>query len=261
MDFDKININELKPADYNPRKMQDTELEKLNKNLNKFGLVDPIIINLKNMHIIGGHQRYKVLKQNNPNQTLNIIKLGGIAWVFNETNINIEDEHQEKALNIALNRISGEFDENKLNELFIELQNNDFDVDLTGFNDYEVLDIDLNNIDMEVYEDTPETNADIDINNDDEYTANIPLYTETQKQVLTDTITRLKKEQPDKTIGTLINEYIEKNIEDEKKTAPYTIIFDSKKDYDKYIELTQKINTTYKQDALLNLIQDHDNKQ
>ena len=64
MEFKSININELKPAEYNPRldlQPGDKEFEKIRKSIEEFGYVDPVIIN-KDGTIIGGHQRYKVFK-------------------------------------------------------------------------------------------------------------------------------------------------------------------------------------------------------
>lgn len=97
-------------------------------------MVDPIIINLKNNHIIGGHQRYNIIQdqsmQNNEfDLELNLIKLGDIGWVFPNTNLQIENENYEKALNIALNKITGQFDETKLNDLLTKI---DFDISKLG---------------------------------------------------------------------------------------------------------------------------------
>lgn len=61
LDIDKIRLTDITPADYNPRQINDTQLSKLSKSIQDFGLVDPIIINLQNNKIIGGHQRYRVL--------------------------------------------------------------------------------------------------------------------------------------------------------------------------------------------------------
>ena len=65
MNIIKKNIKDLNPASYNPRKdLQpgDAEFEHIKNSIEKFGYIDPIIIN-KNGTIIGGHQRYKVLKE------------------------------------------------------------------------------------------------------------------------------------------------------------------------------------------------------
>ncbi|WP_303235787.1 ParB N-terminal domain-containing protein [Methanosphaera cuniculi] len=139
MKFEKITLDEIIPSPYNPRIISEDELTKLEKNIKEFGLVDPIIINLKNMHIIGGHQRYEVLRKlagtdtDYENLTLQLIRLGNIGWVFTETDLNIQDEAHEKALNLALNKISGEWDTPKLNNILIELEDLNFDIDLTGF--------------------------------------------------------------------------------------------------------------------------------
>lgn len=141
MDFEKIQITDIEPADYNPRKISKKEYNKLSNSINEFGLVDPIIVNLKNMHIIGGHQRYDVLRQEYDEGRLfgdlELIRLGDIGWVFTETELNIKSEEHEKALNIALNKISGQWDFDKLDSLLGELNSIDFDVELTGFDSFD----------------------------------------------------------------------------------------------------------------------------
>lgn len=65
MQIEKINISKLNPAKYNPRKdlkPGDTEYEKLKRSIDEFGYIEPIIWNTRTVNIIGGHQRYKVLK-------------------------------------------------------------------------------------------------------------------------------------------------------------------------------------------------------
>lgn len=61
LDFDKINISDIKESTYNPRTINDREYNKLSNSISEFGVISPIIINLRNNHIIGGHQRYNVL--------------------------------------------------------------------------------------------------------------------------------------------------------------------------------------------------------
>lgn len=129
---------DLKPAEYNPRKISEQELQKLTNSINEFGLVDPIIINLKNNKIIGGHQRYEALYNkytldNDFQPEFNLIRLGDIGWVFEDTELTINSEAQEKALNLALNKISGEWDEVKLQPLLEELSLSELDIELTGF--------------------------------------------------------------------------------------------------------------------------------
>ena len=120
-------IAELKPADYNPRKdLQpgDAEYEKLKRSLTEFGYVEPVIWNSTTGHIVGGHQRLKVLEDLGHN-TVDVIVVE-------------LDETREKALNIALNKISGEWDNDKLALLIADLDASDFDAELTGFDDAEI---------------------------------------------------------------------------------------------------------------------------
>ena len=144
MKIDKITLNEIKPATYNPRIMSIEETEKLEKNLQEFGLVDPIIINLKNNQIIGGHQRYKILQKEQEKtgkqKEFTLIQMGDIGRVFLDEDMYINDENHEKALNIALNKISGEWDYSKLESILDDLQKIHFKMDLTGF------DINLSNL-------------------------------------------------------------------------------------------------------------------
>ncbi|QHQ63830.1 ParB N-terminal domain-containing protein [Anaerocolumna sedimenticola] len=122
MQIEKKKTAELLPAEYNPRKdlkPGDPEYEKLKRSLEEFGYVEPIIWNKNTGRIVGGHQRLKVL--------INM----GITEV--ECVIIEMDEEKEKALNIALNKISGDWDKDKLALLITDLQGADFDVSLTGF--------------------------------------------------------------------------------------------------------------------------------
>lgn len=141
MKSEKIKIDDIVPAEYNPRKISKKEYKKLSKSISEFGLVDPIIINLKNMHIIGGHQRYDVLKEEYDEGRLfgdlELIRLGDIGWVFTETKLNIKSDEHEKALNIALNKISGQWDFDALDNLLGELNSLDFDITLTGFDSFD----------------------------------------------------------------------------------------------------------------------------
>lgn len=126
MNIQKINIEKLKAAEYNPRKdlkPEDEEYQKIKKSILEFGYVAPIIVN-SDMTVIGGHQRLKVLKE--------------LGYTEIECNIVDLDKTKEKALNIALNKISGEWDNAKLEELLAELKNEDIDMDITGFSFDEV---------------------------------------------------------------------------------------------------------------------------
>ena len=133
MNIQKIKIDKLIPATYNPRKNlkpSDAEYVKIKNSIEKFGFVSPLVIN-KDMTVIGGHQRLKVLKD------LGITEVECIVVDLDKTN--------EKALNIALNKIQGDWDEEKLEALLQELKLEDFDTNLTGF-DFDEVDEILNDI-------------------------------------------------------------------------------------------------------------------
>lgn len=171
MKLNEMKITDIIPSEYNPRKITDEEYIKLSNSIQEFGFVDPIIINLKNNHIIGGHQRYNFLLnqyiQNNEYETLKLLKLGDIGWVFPETELTVENDDYEKALNIALNKISGEWDDEKLNELFQDLQLNEFDLDLTGFSNLELEEFHLEIVEEDTLNDTAEIVDDEYIPEDD----------------------------------------------------------------------------------------------
>lgn len=126
---EKRKLNELVAADYNPRKAltpEDSEYQKIKRSIEEFGYVDPIIIN-EDGTIIGGHQRCTVLKD-----------LG-----YEEVDVVVVslDKQREKALNIALNKITGEWDELKLKDLLLDLDLGDYDISLTGFESEELTDL------------------------------------------------------------------------------------------------------------------------
>lgn len=118
---ERRKLADLKAAEYNPRKAltpDDAEYQKIRRSIEEFGYVDPIIIN-EDGTIIGGHQRATVLKD-----------LG-----YQEVDVVVValDKQREKALNIALNKITGEWDEVKLKDLLLDLDLGDYDISLTGF--------------------------------------------------------------------------------------------------------------------------------
>lgn len=167
MEIEHIKITDLKPAEYNPRKISSEELSKLTNSIEEFGLVDPIIINLKNMNIIGGHQRYDAIYNSAAlngefNQELNLIRMGDVGWVFLDTELNIKSDDHEKALNLALNKISGEWDNDKLAEVLEELELSPIDIQLTGFDDLELTELQFEN-DIEYDDDISDSDLSEDI--------------------------------------------------------------------------------------------------
>ena len=144
-----IKITDLNPAQYNPRKISNEEYNKLSRSINEFGLVDPIIINLNNNHIIGGHQRYDVLMDeyvagNKDYEELILIKNGDIGWVFPNGKLTIKDLNHEKGLNITLNKIQGEWNFEKLEDLFNDLSVEGVDLSITGWDKNEIKELSKN---------------------------------------------------------------------------------------------------------------------
>ena len=127
MQLKTIPIGDLTPADYNPRKELgpgDPEFDKLKRSLDEFGYVEPVIWNKTTGRVVGGHQRITALKA---------LGYEDVDCVVVEL-----DETREKALNVALNKINGEWDQDKLALLIADLDASDFDAELTGFDDEEI---------------------------------------------------------------------------------------------------------------------------
>ena len=142
MKIEKMNISKLKPAEYNPRKdlkPGDAEYEKLKRSIEQFGYVEPVIWNKATGRVVGGHQRLKVLVDSG---------LTEVDCVVIELS-----EEKEKALNVALNKISGEWNTDKLAMLISDLQGSDFDVSLTGFEEDELADLFSKTAEKEVTDD------------------------------------------------------------------------------------------------------------
>ncbi len=113
-----IKIDDLKFADYNPRKISPKEMTKLKHSLQEFGFVQPVIVNKINNVIVGGHQRVKVARE---------IGMTTVPCIYVEL-----EQEKEKQLNIALNKISGSWDEVALKDLLEELQQSG-QMAVTGF--------------------------------------------------------------------------------------------------------------------------------
>jgi DNA modification methylase len=121
--FKTLKLSELNPASYNPRislQPGDATYEKLKASMNRFGCVEPLVWNQRTGNLVGGHQRLSVLK----NEGVEKVRVSVV-------DLSLEDE---KALNLALNKIQGDWDEDKLAQLLTELTSDpDFDLDITGF--------------------------------------------------------------------------------------------------------------------------------
>lgn len=116
------NIEKLKFAPYNPRKISKQEYNKLKKSIESFGLVDPLIWNKTTGHVVGGNQRLKVLKE-----------LGFEEVEVVELELDLETE---KALNLALNKISGDWNMEMLRDILNNLD--ETLAELAGFTEYDL---------------------------------------------------------------------------------------------------------------------------
>ncbi len=114
-------------APYNPRTITDHDLEALRRSLRFFGTVEPVVVNKRSGRIVGGHQRVKAAQAEGIEE---------LPVVYVDL-----DDPSEKQLNLALNRIHGEWDIEKLEDLLKELEGAGADLDLTGFTEVEIDDL------------------------------------------------------------------------------------------------------------------------
>lgn len=121
-DLRRMAVSALLPADYNPRKdlkAGDPEYESLKRSLAKFGYVEPIVWNEQSGNLVGGHQRLKVLAAEGVTEVdCSVVSLG---------------PEEERALNLALNRIRGDWNDGMLAELLAGLASSDDLLASTGF--------------------------------------------------------------------------------------------------------------------------------
>ena len=137
----ELPVSVLKPAEYNPRKKLkkgDKEYEKIKNSIEEFGFADPLVVN-RDMTIIGGHQRLNVAMD--------------LGYKVVPCAVVDVDKVREKALNIALNKITGAWDETLLADLLTDLKEADYDLDWTGFEAAEVDQLFSNIYDRKVRED------------------------------------------------------------------------------------------------------------
>lgn len=148
-----MKLSDLKAADYNPRVdlvPGMDEYEKLKQSILEFGFVDPPIFNVQTKNLVGGHQRVAVARDLN---------------LFEEIEVSIVDlpVDKEKALNLALNKISGQWDEDKLAILLQDLDQDN--LNFSGFDEPEIDSLIKN------YELTLDIERDVD---EDDYEIELP---------------------------------------------------------------------------------------
>lgn len=152
MQIKKAPVKDLVSPEWNPRQITTEELEKLKTSLEEFGYIEPIIVNDVNNHVVGGNQRLRAL----------------IALGYDEVDcvyVHIEDINKEKACNVALNKISGDWDEDKLRVVLEDIELSPIDIKLTGFDELELESFDV--ITPPMYED------DFELPSEDEVEVNV----------------------------------------------------------------------------------------
>ena len=126
MEIRTLKASQLKAAAYNPRKdlqPDDAEYKKLRRSIEEFGYIEPIIWNERTGNVVGGHQRLKVLlEQGTEDMECVVVDL---------------DDHDEKILNVLLNKVKGRWDIGKLADLLQELDEAG-GMEVTGFEDWEL---------------------------------------------------------------------------------------------------------------------------
>jgi len=123
--FAVMSVGELRKskADYNPRKISEHDYEQLRASIARFGVVENVVFNERTGNVVGGHQR------------IDAAEGSGLS----ELPVCLVDlsENEERALNVALNRISGEWDWGKLSAMLKELDDPEL-LKATGFAEHEL---------------------------------------------------------------------------------------------------------------------------
>lgn len=121
MRVEKIAVTEVRPAAYNPRKdlkPGDPEYDRIKASLDEFDVVEPLVWNKRTKNLVSGHQRFKILQARGDTEVyVSVVDL---------------DDVKEKALNVAMNKVGGGWDDNRLGSLLLELEEND-SLTLSGF--------------------------------------------------------------------------------------------------------------------------------
>jgi DNA modification methylase len=143
LSIELVPLDELHPDPANPRRISEDELDALERSLRQFGFVQPVLARREDSIVIGGHQRLVAAR-----------RLGLTSVPVTWLDISVE---QARLLGLALNKISGSFDDTLLARLLADLQaSGTADLSLTGFGEEEVRDL-LRSLDAREKRERPES--------------------------------------------------------------------------------------------------------
>jgi DNA modification methylase len=122
---EEVALDDLRPDPANPRRISSDELEALTRSMRQWGVVQPVLARREDKTVVGGHQRLVAARR---------LGLASVPVIW----LDISTE-QARLLNLALNRISGTWDEQLLARLLADLQaGTDLDLTLSGFGEDEL---------------------------------------------------------------------------------------------------------------------------
>ncbi len=125
LEINDIPINQLRPDPVNPRRIYESELESLTRSIKEFGFVQPVLARREDYTVIGGHQRILAARR---------LGMETVPVLFLDLT-----REEGRLLNLALNRISGDWDQALLGRLLADLESvPDIDISLSGFADHEI---------------------------------------------------------------------------------------------------------------------------
>lgn len=124
LEIEYVPLDDLKAAPHNPRQISDDEMDKLKTSISEFGFVKPVLVNTTTGNIIAGHQR--------------VVAARALGMTDCPVVYTALSESREKALNIALNKISGEWDIPMLKDILTEIDTGEFEIEVTGFDNVEI---------------------------------------------------------------------------------------------------------------------------
>ena len=135
--YEEVDIKKLKYCPWNPRKISPAELDKLKNSIREFGQVQTLVIDENNI-VLGGNQRLKALREMNYSGNIKVIRLTGYS------------DAEKKAINLALNKISGDWNNTLLTGLLQDIKLSGMDLELSGFTvpDLQELNITFEDLDL-----------------------------------------------------------------------------------------------------------------